>query len=336
MRWTELMCCVFLVSSVVLPLRPGLAQETRRAAEAADPIQSIIEAFDAHDLVALTAYMHEEEWDFWISLLHTSQFQAAVNDIVVEFGTARYQDIMDRFTSGEDVSYDQLKGAWQQTTQPHHFNDPPMVEAFFRTLREINLSLPKDEQIRAVLAEPPIDWSTIQDFEDLLPWLQERFPYEAEVVEREVLAQGRKALLMSGAGHYLNGTPLLIVIRERGKSVFRIETASQLDLASLQPNVVDWPTPSLALVNGTVLGAYYLATGNAPPAPLEENFDAVLYLGPPSSLTSSRIAPELCSDEEYLDMRLPRLQMAAENGAPAWLEDFVEYCGSVAGQEFAN
>jgi hypothetical protein len=192
---------------------------------------------------------------------------------------------------------------------------------------------PRDAQLRVVLAEPPIDWSAIETFADLLPWLQRRFPYEAEVVEREVLTKDRKALLLSGAGHYLNETPLLNAIQAHGKSLFKIWSTNREDLADLQPNVRAWPRPSFALIRGTALGAADIASfytvGIAPPGPLEEQFDAVLYLGPPSALTEAEIAPELCSDQEYLDMRLRRLKMAAENGAPGWLEHFSDYCAAV-------
>jgi hypothetical protein len=65
-------------------------------------------------------YGYEEEHEFWLTLLHAPEFQASVDDIVVEFGTARYQEVMDRFTRGEEVPYDELKDVWQQTTQPNH------------------------------------------------------------------------------------------------------------------------------------------------------------------------------------------------------------------------
>ncbi len=40
---------------------------------------------------------------------------------------------------------------------------------------------------------------------------------------------------------------------------------------------------------------------------MEEQFDAILYLGPPSSMTSARLAPALCSDRGYIEMRTARL-----------------------------
>jgi hypothetical protein len=137
---------------------------------------------------------------------------------------------------------------------------------------------------------------------------------------------------MAGTGHYLNGTPVINAISARGKDALRIWTATDVDISVLQPSVGSWSAPSLALVRDTVLGSAdireFYGAGTAPPGPLEDQFDAVLYLGPPSGLTRAQIAPELCSDREYLDMRLPRLELAAANGASAWPDEFTSYCES--------
>jgi hypothetical protein len=42
---------------------------------------------------------------------------------------------------------------------------------------------------------------------------------------------------------------------------------------------------------------------------MEEQFDAILYLGPPSSMTASKLAPALCSDRVYMEMRISRLEL---------------------------
>jgi hypothetical protein len=48
-----------------------------------------------------------------------------MNDIVVEFGNSRYQDVMDRFVRGEDVPHAQLQPVWQNTAQAHEIWDVP-------------------------------------------------------------------------------------------------------------------------------------------------------------------------------------------------------------------
>ena len=53
---------------------------------------------------------------------------------------------------------------------------------------------------------------------------------------------------------------------------------------------------------------------------MEDQVDAVLYLGSPSEITYSRLPPALCADAEYVAMRLRRLTMS---GLPA---DRLEDC----------
>ena len=82
-------------------------------------------------------------------------------------------------------------------------------------------------------------------------------------------------------------------------SVFTITAADSTmyeDLHRLAPSVASWPVPSLAIVRGTALDARQLVYR-----------DAVLYLGPPSAMTFSRISPELCADPRYIEMRLGRV-----------------------------
>jgi hypothetical protein len=47
--------------------------------------------------------------------------------------------------------------------------------------------------------------------------------------------------------------------------------------------------------------------------PMQEVVDAVLYLGPPSSITQNRLTRALCGDAAYIKMRVERL---SEFGSP--------------------
>jgi len=69
------------------------------------------------------------------------RFADAFDDIVVEFGNAKYQEVIDRFVRGEDVPYDVLRQVWQNTTQPIHIWDLPVYEEFFRIVRAVNASM---------------------------------------------------------------------------------------------------------------------------------------------------------------------------------------------------
>jgi hypothetical protein len=59
---------------------------------------------------------------------------------------------------GESVEEKVLRRAWQDTTQPDQVWDVPMNEQFFRAVRDINKSLPRERQLRVLLGDPPFDW----------------------------------------------------------------------------------------------------------------------------------------------------------------------------------
>src|SRR5918995_6751529 len=99
-----------------------------------EPIAAILDAFKTHQIVALGEGGHgnEQGHAFRLSLIRDPRFAQVVNDIVVEFGNSRYQEIIDEFVSGSDVPYASLRKVWQDTTQPHDVWDRPIYEEFFR------------------------------------------------------------------------------------------------------------------------------------------------------------------------------------------------------------
>jgi erythromycin esterase-like protein len=71
-------------------------RRTRLASPAVrvDPISAIIDAFAMHPVVALGEGPHgnEQGHAFRLALIRDPRFAARVNDIVIESGSARYQD----------------------------------------------------------------------------------------------------------------------------------------------------------------------------------------------------------------------------------------------------
>jgi len=84
-----------------------------------DPIAGIVDAFKFHPIVALGEGNHGnlQGHAFRLSLLRDPRFQQTVNDIVVEFGNSRYQEMVDRFVTGSDIPYKDLRRIWIDTTQ---------------------------------------------------------------------------------------------------------------------------------------------------------------------------------------------------------------------------
>jgi hypothetical protein len=114
-----------------------------------DPIAAVIDAFRTHRIVALAEGSHgnEQAHTFRLALICDPRFATAVQDIVVEFGSARHQDLMDRFVNGAEVPYDSLRRAWIDTTQPDAIWDSPIYEEFFRAVRAVNAALPREPPI---------------------------------------------------------------------------------------------------------------------------------------------------------------------------------------------
>jgi hypothetical protein len=86
-------------------------------------------------------------------------------------------------------------------------------------------------------------------------------------------------------------------------------------MSKMQADVATWPVPSLARVRDTTLGKIGMSTYLGPNAgdvsaewlvPIDEQFDAVLYLGPLASITLTRPPPWPCN-EPALPERLRRL-----------------------------
>ena len=287
-----------------------------------EPIGAISEMLASHRVVAIgnVEFRGNEQCQAFLrSLVRDSRFRATGTDIVVEFGNARYQPLIDRFVGGEDVSYGDLRQVWQNTTQVEWEWDLPIYEEFFRTVRAVNASLPRQRKLRVILADPPIDWSIVRSQAALASVAITREDYAVRAIRRDVLAQGRQALVIFGAGHLLrhpasstqpsNGLVERLE-REDGVTVFTAIPEVRRDLTALDSTASSWPIPSLILLRGTSLGTAHWTTpdGRATPA-LQDQADAILFLGPPSMMTSARLSPALCADSVYMTMRPSRLAL---------------------------
>jgi hypothetical protein len=200
---------VYVVLLVVIGCSPSgpipqQAQASAKAAVPLEPITAIIGAFKTHRIVALDEGNHgnEQGHKFRLALIRDPRFSKVVNDIVVETGNSLYQDVMDRFVSGEEVPEKELRQVWQNTVVTSALWDAPIYREFFVAMRDLNKTLPKEKQLRVLLGDPPIDWSKVQRHEDILPFT-DRDAHPVEVIKREVLNKNRRALVVYGGMHFV-------------------------------------------------------------------------------------------------------------------------------------
>lgn len=343
------LCGVFLSFLAFSAASGGAGQPASpQPAVPVEPISAILEAFQSHPIVALGEGPHgnEQGHAFRLSLIRDPRFASTVNDILVDCGNGRYQGLMDRFVNGAEVSDDELRHVWQDTTVVTPACDRPIYEELFRAVRALNASLAPEHRVRVLLGDAPIDWSQVKTREDVHRWGLAKDQHAASVLLKEVLAKRRRALMIYGEGHLQGrGTRdplhdrLLINIIDGSaahRRVFAIMSRFS-DPTMTQAGVGAWPVPSLAILRGTVTGAKPFALFfQLPPAPgwshlrLEDEFDAVLYLGPASTMTMSRLPASLCADQDYVKMRLARMALDVPQARKSRIDAFLRGCASVA------
>jgi len=334
--------CIILIAGGYLD-SSVVGQSSSAEPKPAKAVEGLIEVFDRFPIVALgEIHWLLNEHEFIAALIKHPAFANKVNDIVVEFGNAKYQSIMDRYIAGETIADTELQKVWRNTTQTTMVLDVPVYEQFFAKVRAVNQRLPQNKRLRVLLGDPPIDWEAAKTREELLPFML-RDEHFVDVVEREVIDKKRKALLISGNAHMRRcclAGPLGVTARLEKTHPGTVFVALphqgfQDRNEELEARLASWPKPGLALVKNTWLGdlgpdlitpAMRMRTspdGPLVPAPspfkgmtIQDVTDAYLYLGPKASLRYDSIPPEVQRDEAYQRELKRRQQLSGMSPAP--------------------
>ena len=175
-------------------------------------VETVLRAFDDHPVVAIgESHRSVAEHEFLRTLISDPRLAGVIDDVAVEFGSARHQDVIDRYASGANVDDAELQLVWTDTTQRSGVWDHPVYRQFFDRIRALNAERGPDQQMRVLLGDPPIDWDAITaetDCSDRDPtcldhWILSRDTHFAEVVRREGLAHHHNVLVVAGSGHVL-------------------------------------------------------------------------------------------------------------------------------------
>jgi hypothetical protein len=258
-----------------------------------------------------------------LALIRNPAFPERVNDIAVECGNSLYQPILDRYIAGEDVPFAQVQKVWRNTTQPM-CGISGFFEQFFPLVRGINQTLPAARRLRVLAADPPIDWDQVKGIQDYLKFTN-RDASIASVIEKEVLAKHRKALMLFGIVHLMHGVSVpppgnAVTIYEKNypHATFVInDLADDFNLpSSAASRFANWSVPSLAPAKGSWLGA--IDIGHVFPVPFSlgpdcqpvydfpqeksmgDLVDAFLYLGPNDLRLAEPIPADIALDTDYM------------------------------------
>jgi hypothetical protein len=354
----------YLMAFVVLLLvahAPATADQSAppKAATPQDPVSTIVDAFRTHNIVTLTdPHGNVQIQAFLLALVRDPRFPDVVNDIVIEMASARYQDAIDRFIRGDDVERAVLRKAWEDHTVANSLG--VQAEELIQTVRAVNASLGETRRLRVIAGDPPIDWDNITSPQDGRRWTELRDSYPADLIRRQVLDRGRRALVVYGQGHlqrrqivanydmstWQAQTVVSLLERDHAARIFSIWTLLDRNVEPPE-GVLSWRVPSLALLRGTTLGVrdfglysrglgdgtrFTVTGGQLVPVSreewkmmrMEDQFDALLFLGPPESMTTATLPAALCADADFVRRRLDRL---TRFGPPAGVQNFRKACG---------
>jgi hypothetical protein len=350
-------CCgtiLLLLASILLTSRPCRAQVSAshpvNDAQNAIPepaIPAILKAFETFEVVGITAAHGEKDIDdFILSLIRDPRFPASVNDIVVECGNVRYQPVLDRYITGEDVPFNEVQHVWRDTTVQQMCGASGFYEQLYPLVRSLNQRLPATSRLRIVAADPPIDWSKIRSYEDLTPFF-DRDGSIASVMEREVLSKHRKALMLFGIFHLLHGggpgqgDAVTRYERHYPGRTFVISDFGYYGTGDEPLRDVTAPGgvwPSLLRTKNSRLGS--LGLDSFLPSPITtdqdcnvmdafagkssktvaDQIDAFLYLGPQKALLTEPLPADIALDRAYRSEWLRRMKLVGLPG-PSTLEE---------------
>ena len=291
--------------------RLGSQVETRPC-DAADAIRGLVAAFRHHPVV-LVGEVHwlEPAGEFYVRLVRDREFEETVEDIVVEFASRNNQPLLDAYIAGGDLPIEQVRHIWRDTTKVASW-ESPIYARWLAAIRDVNRSLPPNRRLRVLAGDTAVDWQSIRTHAD---WeaLGDNNASFAEVIENQVLRRGHRALVVLGINHVTKsghedtttrvesgfpGSTYVVLLDHRG---LLERPALELErLGRLGPN-----TPILCELAGTALGDSAVDRATR----LSDKTDALLYLGPPHTLT--RAFPPAASLEPAYLRELDRRSMIA-------------------------
>jgi hypothetical protein len=284
---------VAILAAIAFPFgnvaRTGLARPpaSEPAPQVKPAIDGVLDLFKQKQVVALgDSHGLAQEEDFYSALVRDPRFVEQVGNVVVEFGGSEAQDIIDRYVSGEDVPFTELRHVWIDVVgwMPGPF--ALGFVNFYASVRAVNLKLPAEHRIKVWLGDPKIDWTKINSFQDLQPILGRRDDNISSIIVDEILKRHKKTLLIIGTGHLVgmesdqgtipsrlaakiaetNPNPLAVVSPFTGY----IEPECN---AKVVARAKDWPVPGLVgPIDGTWLKSELLLPGcnYLPPEQVEQ------------------------------------------------------------------
>lgn len=270
----------------------------------APAIPVITAAFAEHPVVAIAeSHAIRQAGDFYVALVRDPAFQRSVNDIVAEFASGQSQPLLDRYVlEGQPLEPGELSSIWRDTTKVASW-ESPIYGRWLAAIRDVNRSLAPDRRLRVLARDTAIDWSHVRSHADWAE-LGDNNRTFARVIEENVLARGRKALVVLGSNHLTRGgdrdggpnTTTLVETRHPTSMfiVFLYTGRPGGEIADARFTQDGWQAPAVVRLRGAWPGAIEAGSRR-----LENLAHALLFLGTSQALATEE-APVSAFDPAYL------------------------------------
>jgi hypothetical protein len=281
--------CVTLCAVLNVAERsPALAQSAASPADFGLPAESsgwdgvlagLLSTFDKADVLALgEAHGRQADSDLRVRLIQDPDFAKRVRFIVVEFGTASLQPLIDHYVGVDDVPLKEADQLWMNSQERADF---------YNAVRGVNRNLPAAARIRVLGVGLPNPSASNAS--------------SLTALRNEVLSRHQKALVIYGSGHVWHGhggittaldqqMPGRVFVAETLAPLLGIRPSPALDafnssLRSFETQIRSTERPVLVSMHGTpaaklLANPFYLGQAFLPPTTtIGDLDDAVVYFG---------------------------------------------------------
>lgn len=163
------------------------------------PVDYVLGKFKDHKIVSV-GEVHEnaDALEFLTSILSDQRFINDIGTLVWEFGNANNQSAVEAFLAADKLDDSALVAAYHDHTHPWGWPFQSYLNVY-RAVWKINHS--GRGHIDIINADVPVDWDKIRTSKDYKAALAHRDEYMAGIIEKQILAKGRKAIFYAGEGH---------------------------------------------------------------------------------------------------------------------------------------
>ncbi|MDV6253046.1 hypothetical protein [Vibrio sp. EA2] len=317
--------CEYLPHYAKVDLPQQEVAQVVEQAKLADDV--IMQAFEKHNLVAIGDYHWNDAFvRYATELVSKPEFSEQVNHIVVEFGNAKYQSVLDDYLVGGEVSEEQLNTMLRGSLYFMAWM-PDVYRDFFKAIKQRNEALPEGQKIHVHLAEAPFDWNSMQDVNVWKQAAKNKTDHFYQVAS-ERIKNKEKALMIFGAFHLVNAPA--DYVKKTQETDWPLATRLEQDFPDstyliwpmTDPEVVktfnqlkspavlevgQGPMRDLRLIDFLPKARYKLAAMDDMDAKVGELFDAFLYLG--ENQRTMSFPRDVIADREWVEEMQRRVNM---------------------------